>query len=308
MAAPDEQVRQLNPFFPIEGERFIKPLFAQPNVSGGGASRPIDLDELCEFLGHFEADANILFRIASQGQNAARTPALSLLTRLSLLFAAHLRTAAEKGDLEALSALTKVAESSTESLMRIAGKNLEAVRAVAENYIFWPVLKSPHPSLDPDFPLENLHLGSALFPNMSKYSRFDILSEMGRLSARLYVYVRQTRIKALAVVKQQRVQIEQLKGIPPSQRTIEEDAALLPEFCSNISVVEKWARLAKRCLAESYPHPTSPNEFDENAPSLKQLDTAPSHQGRKRGKIYHKLEESFFSLAGVPRRENRKEV
>ena len=76
MAAPDEQVRQLNPFFPTDGERFFKPLFAQPNASGGGASRQIDLDDLREFLGHFEADADILFRIASQDQNAARTSAL----------------------------------------------------------------------------------------------------------------------------------------------------------------------------------------------------------------------------------------
>jgi len=304
-ADPAEKVRQLNPFFPIEGERFIEPIFAKTDVSGAGNVQPINSADLRDFLWNVQADLAIVFRVASQDQHAAQ--AAAVLIRLALSFAHYLRTAAEKGNPEALKVLAEVAESSTESLMEIAGKNLEAVRRVAKDYIFWPVLRSPHPSLDPPFSVGELHLGATLFPNMSKSSRFDIQSKMGRLAVRLYVYVRRTRTAALAVTKRKLIDIAQLRKLDPSQRTIEEDAALLPEFGPDISVVGQWAKLAKRCLAESYPHPTMPNEFDENAPSLKQLDTAPSHQGRKRGKIYHKLEESFFSLAGGQRSKKCRE-
>jgi len=87
---------------------------------------------------------------------------------------------------------------------------------------------------------------------------------------------------------------------------IEEEAALLPDFTADRSIVERWWSVAKRCLIEAYPSSQSPADLDEMSPALAGIVRSPvdkASPSRSRNRILDSLKSKFYSFAGLTRNQ-----
>jgi hypothetical protein len=293
-ADPNESDRFLNPFFGVGGtsDRYGYPKSTERAISlptmaemvAGTESvvtekaqellaKPEDLQL---FLWDVEVDADVLGLVAN-----CHPKALDVLARVSSSSVDDLIALAQNGHEEALRRLVEVAESAAQAV-GLFGTDNPVIREMAKERISWPVLASTRSEFAPQIDLKALGLGSAIF--------------------RLYRYVREIRIKATAA-SQKAGLMEKLKLAQHSGRmlSIEERAALLPEFNSESTVIKQWWKVAQLCLTEAYPHPTLAGEFNEQVPVLNDLVKAPSHrttEGVLRHKILEKLENKFDSFGG----------
>jgi hypothetical protein len=253
-------------------------------------------EDLQLFLWDVEVDADVLGLVAN-----CHPKALDVLARVSSSSVDDLIALAQNGHEEALRRLVEVAESAAQAV-GLFGTDNPVIREMAKERISWPVLASTRSEFAPQIDLKALGLGSAIFPKESKNARFGISDAVGKVAFRLYRYVREIRIKATAA-SQKAGLMEKLKLAQHSGRmlSIEERAALLPEFNSESTVIKQWWKVAQLCLTEAYPHPTLAGEFNEQVPVLNDLVKAPSHrttEGVLRHKILEKLENKFDSFGG----------
>jgi hypothetical protein len=97
-------------------------------------------------------------------------------------------------------------------------------------------------------------------------------------------------------------------GDGPPELDIARQAALLPDWSADRSVVERWWFVAKQCLIEAYPSPVSPDQLDDQVPALAAIVTSPKDRpfpGRSRNRILDSLRSKFYSFAGTTRQKPR---
>jgi len=230
--------------------------------------------------------------------------AMELLHHKTLRYLEHMCMLAEKGNTAAAQHVAEYAILTTKSFQRLAQKNSEGVKSVAEREFALPVMRSPLPQLnesDPDW--EQLKLGAAFPFRWNKYSRVNPRDTIGNFAFKLWKYVFDLKIETRRVLKELQIDedvVRSCRGNLP----LELQSAILPEYHPISESVSAWWNVAKNCLVEAYPHPQLPGEINEEVSALDALITAPSQRrtpGKLRSHILGRLEKKFFGFAGLNR-------
>jgi hypothetical protein len=302
-AGPDEPEQLLNPLWPLQGKRFLERVVGVPCQNEAAAGLAQDESQKEEFLFDFEKiHLQKLIGLVHQDKEAA-----AVMRRLCRSSVYELITLVENGDKDAIRTLWDVAHLAT-TVIGVLGAQDPVIREIAKDELEWPVLKSTNPGfLLSKFDVAELPLAENLFPRLSTKSRFDVSSPLGKIAFLLYRYVHTTRIRARHVAAKRCIdmEIKTWDRVKQSRSlTIEESAALLPDFSNETS--DKWWKVAEQCLIEAYQHQDldihSKPQLDQRTPILRNLITAKSHikagEGTIRRKILEKLEFKFYSFGG----------
>jgi hypothetical protein len=221
----------------------------------------------------------------------------------------HLKRMASDGHAEALRSLATLAIEATEVVNKFAVEQPEIFIPVAREQVYWPFLKSLDKKLDQikskaEAPmLKGMKLGEDLQRKpLASATRFGPKNPKTEVATRLLDYVRGLRRFAMAIANQNR-----LNRSEPARETEDEptretkdlfmQAGRLPEVVTGPGAAERWWKLAKAFLLESYPalDPEGDAPLEAVAPTLLALSKAGNSQDRKR-RILYNIERKF---AGV---------
>ena len=301
-AAPLEPPKHLNPLWPVDGERFLDANYADTHRDQGSSLVQWDeLDRTLLFL-EFESNAIFLCTLASKDESSA-----ILLQRLCRTFVLQIVELVRDDNHQAIQTLAEIAHLSTAAISALGAQH-PIIKEIAKEEIEWPMIHSNISTLSSKVYMSDLPLSMNLFPSLSTASRFDISNAVGQIALRLYQYVRSTRSSAIRSAKRQGIMLDQLRQDGKvRQLSIEESAAILPDFSKESMVIASWWNVAERCLVEAYQHPEldrdSKPQLNQTEPILRALVTAKTHvkagEGTIRSKILEKMENSFCSFGGM---------
>jgi hypothetical protein len=147
--------------------------------------------------------------------------------------------------------------------------------------------------------LRILRVGMKCGGSIGQTSDFVPRNRFGKISARLWKYVNDTRERMRYFQKHNPKYIREIEQKCPDALALEHEAAMLPDPGADMAET-KWWEMGKQFLIESYPHPKLPGQLNENVPVLDNLITARSHRrGRaaKLNRIEFEFERNFERFA-----------
>jgi hypothetical protein len=224
----------------------------------------------------------------------------------AMKYCSFLSKLATTGRPEAANRLALIAIQATRVIGEIAKSNPNALCALAQEQIAWPFLKSQNRLFSANHQklLKDLKVGGKCGGSISKTSLFVPANRFGKISAKLWKYIYDTRERMRFFQENRPEYLESIERLHPKALTIDQEAAKLPEPNEDMAG-KKWCDVGKRILTESYPHPRFPGELNENVPALRNLITAASHQRSRNAiinRIYTELERNFDIFAGQCRK------
>ena len=211
---------------------------------------------------------------------------------------------APKAFAAALRSLATLAIEATKVVNKYVAENPDIFKPIATEQIYWPFLKSLNKKLNPiraddeDGILRKLNLGKKTQRKLAPDKRYNPENRAIKVAQKLLDYVRDIRL-----IGQYVSEIDLSGRLGPVVRTTEllSQAACLPDVKMAPKAAEKWWKLAKHFLLESYPalDPESDAPLEAVAPTLLALSEAGNSQDRKR-RILYNIERKFAVVLGVP--------
>lgn len=246
-----------------------------------------------------QADAysrELVYLLARQGDRSA----FEAFNRKIESYLWCLNRLAGDGHEGALRSLAALAIGATEMVNRQALRTPDIFIPVAAEKGGWPILKSLHKQLDliqaqdeVAF-LERLHSGKNLQQDLSRASRYDPENPATEVAQKLLAYVRGIRRFSKFIYRGK---------LPAGVKKTDylAWAGQLPDAAQDPEAAEKWWRLAKKVLLESYPElaPGSATGLDQLAPALLKISNVKNPAGRRK-KILDNIKRKFEFIIAKP--------
>ena len=259
-----------------------------------------DEKAIWELIGKFDDDPSLLEKVADAvwfSDDMVRHLHCKIKRYMSLMAAL-----AKAGRGEAGRNMARYALRATDCTRELVTTKPEQFKAVAEQELRWPVLRSPNPVMsqaDPDW--ERLGLGADFPFKLSPDKRLDVTDAAGQVALKLWFYVHRLRESTLEVLQKHKLTVADLK--PEGNKVdLHIQAAHLPDFAPESMVVQKWFAAAQAALISAYPDPNDPAKLNTGIPELNAIvkgDRDRATKGRLRHRISERLEKKFYWIAGL---------
>ena len=252
-----------------------------------------------DVIGKFDDDPTILdkFAVAAWSSDAVVRHLHYKLERYLALMSAL----AKAGRGEAGRNMARYALRTTACISELVTTKPEQFGSVAEKELRWPVLLSPNPILSQPVPnWKRLGLGENYPFKLHPDKRLNVTDAAGKVALKLWFYVYRMRERTLEVLNQHGLAVANLKpeGV---KEPLHIQAAHLPEFTCESTVVAKWFTVAQAALISAYPDRNDPTKLNTEIPQLNAIVEAArdrATKGRWRGRIWSGLRKSFTGFPG----------
>ena len=269
----------------------------------------VDWIKLCEkgdekaikdVIGKFDDDPSVFDKIAVaawSSDDVVRHLHDKLERYLALMAAL-----AKAGREEAGRNMARYALRATACASELVATNPEQFRSVAEKELRWPVLHSPNPIMsqaDPDW--ERLGLGAGFPFRLHADSRLNVTDAAGEAALKLWFYVHRLRENTLEVLQRHNLTVADLKP-EGDEEPLHMQAARLPQFAPESTVVRNWFAVARAALVSAYPDRKDAAQLNTKIPQLNAIVEAARDRathGRWRSRIWERLEKKFYWLSGL---------